>query len=68
MEKVADFIFFCFKIAAASDCSQGTKSASFLEGARNLNSILKSRDTILWTKVSLVKAMVFPIVHYDQFP
>ena len=61
METVSDFIFLGSKITADGDCSREIKRRLFL-GRRvmtNLDSILKSRDTILPTKVHLVKAMVF---------
>ena len=64
VETVADFIFLGSKITADGDCSHELKRR-FLLGRKvmtNLESILKSRDTILLTKVHLVKAMVFPIV------
>ena len=60
-ETVTDFIFFCFKITADGDCSHEIKR-HFLHGRKvktNLDSILKSRDITLSTKVHLVKAMVF---------
>ena len=66
METMADFIFWGFKIIADSDCSHEIKRCLFL-GKRvmtNLNSILKSRDITLPTKVHVVKAMVFPVVMY----
>ena len=65
-ETVADFIFWGFKIIADSDCSHEIKRCLFL-GKRvmtNLNSIFKSRDITLPTKVRLVKATVFPVVVY----
>ena len=61
-----DFIFFSFKITADGDCSHEIKK-HFLFGRKavtNLDSILKSRDITLATKVHLVKAMVFPVVTY----
>ena len=64
IETVADFIFGGSKITADVDCSYEIKICLFL-GRRvmtNLDSILKSRDVILSTKVCLVKAMVFPVV------
>ena len=64
METVTDFIFLGSKIAAAGDCSHEIKRRLLL-GRRvmtNLDSILKSRDITLPTKVHLVKAMVFPVV------
>ena len=64
MEKVTDFIFLGSKITVDSDCSYEIKRCLLLErkAMTNLDSILKSRDIILPTKVHLVKAMVFPIV------
>ena len=63
---VADFIFLGSKIPADGDCSYEIKSRLLLgrKGMTNLDSILKSRDTTLPTKVCLVKAMVFPVVMY----
>ena len=62
-EKVADFIFWGSKITADGDCSHQIKTlASWKESMTNLDSILKSRDITLPTKVCLVKAMVFPVV------
>ena len=66
VETVADFIFLGSKITADRDCSQEIKRR-FLLGRKvmtNLDSILKSRDITLLTKVHLVKAMVFPVVMY----
>ena len=66
METVRDFIFLGSKITAGDDCSHEIKRR-FLLGRKaitNLNSILKSRDITLPTKVCLVKAMVFPVVMY----
>ena len=63
-ETVTDFIFFSFKITADGDCSHEIKR-HFLRGRKvktNLDSILRSRDITLPTKVLLVKAMVFPVV------
>ena len=65
-ETVADFIFLGSKITADGDCSHEIKRR-FLLGRKvmtNLDSILKSRDITLSTKVLLVKAMVFPVVMY----
>ena len=65
-ETVSDFIFLGSKITADGDCSHETKRHLLL-GRRvmtNLDSILKSRDITLPTKVCLVKAMVFPVVMY----
>ena len=63
---MADFIFLGFKITADGDCSHETKRHLFLgrKVMANLDSILKSRDITLPTKVRLVKAMVFPVVMY----
>ena len=66
METVNDFIFGGSKITADSDCSHEFKR-HLLFGRKvmtNLDSILKSRDITLLTKVHLVKAMVFPVVIY----
>ena len=63
VETVADFIFSVSKITADGDCSHEIKRHS-LEVMSNLDSILKSRDITLPTKVRLVKAMVFPVVMY----
>ena len=66
METVADFIFLGSKITADGDCSHEIRRC-FLLGRNvmtNLDSILKSRDITLPTKVYLVKAMVFPVVTY----
>ena len=66
MEKVTDFIFLGSKITADGDCSHEIKRCWFLgrKAMTNLDSILKSRDIILPTKVHLVKATVFPVVMY----
>ena len=66
METVADFIFLGSKITAAGDCSHEIKRCLLLgrKVMTNLDSILKSRDITLPTKVHLVKAMVFPGVMY----
>ena len=65
-ETVADFIFWGSKITADADCSQEIKRHLLLgrKTMTNLDSILKSRDITLPTKVRLVKAMVFPVVMY----
>ena len=65
-ETVADFIFLGSKITADGDCSHGSKRCLLLgrKVMTNLDSILKSRDIILPTKVHLVKGMVFPVVIY----
>ena len=66
-ETVADFIFLGSKIIADGDCSHEIKRCLLLERKvmTNLDSILKSRDTTLPTKVHLVKAMVFPVIMYE---
>ena len=66
METVTDFIFLGSKIIADGDCSHEIKTRLLLrrKAMTNLNSILKSKDINLPTKVHLVKAMVFPIVIY----
>ena len=66
METVTDFIFWGSKITADGDCSHEIKKRLLLGRKRmiNLDSILKSRDITLPTKVHLVKAMVFPVVMY----
>ena len=65
-ETVADFIFLGSKITADGDCSHEMKRHLLLERKviTNLDSILKSRDITLSTKVHLVKVMVFPVVTY----
>ena len=66
METVTDFIFLGSKITADGDCSHGIKRHLVLgrKAMTNLDSILKSRDITLPTKVCLVKATVFPVVMY----
>ena len=65
-ETVADFILGGSKITADGDCSHEINKRSLLgrKAMRNLDSVLKSRDITLLTKVHLVKAMVFPVVMY----
>ena len=65
-ETVADFIFLGSKITADGDCSHEIKRCLLLgrKVMTNLDSILKNRDITLPTKVSLIKAMVFPVVVY----
>ena len=67
METVADFIFLGSKITADGDCSHEIKRHLLLgsQAITNLESILKSRDITLQTKVRLVKAMVIPVVIYE---
>ena len=66
METVTDFIFLDSRITADSNCSHEIKGHLLLgrKAVTNLNSILKSRDITLPTKVCIVNAMVFPIVMY----
>ena len=66
VETVSDFIFWGSKITADGDCSHEIKRRLLLgrEVMTNLDSIFKSRDITLPTKVHLVKAMVFPVVMY----
>ena len=66
METVADFILGVSKVTADGDCSREIKRRLLLgrKVMTNLDSILKSRDITLPTKVLLVKAMVFPVVMY----
>ena len=70
VETVSDFIFLGSKITADSDCSHEIKRCLLLgrKAMTNLDSILKSRDITLLTKVCLVKAMVFPVVRYRVGP
>ena len=66
VETVSDFIFLGSKITADGDCSHEIKRCLLLERKvmTNLDSILKSRDITLPTKICLVKAIVFPVVMY----
>ena len=66
METVTDFIFLGYKITADGDCSHEIERCLLLgrKSMANQDSILKSRDITLLTKVHLVKAMVFPLVMY----
>ena len=66
VETVADFIFLGSKITADGDCSHEIKRCLLLgkKVMTNLDSILKSREIILPTKVCIVKAMIFPVVMY----
>ena len=66
METMTDFIFLGAKITVDGDCSHGIKTHLLLgrKAMTNLDSILKSRDITLPTRVHLVKAMVFPVVMY----
>ena len=67
VETVSDFIFLDSKITADGDCSHEIKRCLLLgrKVMDNLDSILKSRDITLLTKVYLVKAMVFPVFMYE---
>ena len=66
VETVADFIFLRSKIPADGDCSHEIKSSLLLgkKSMSNIDSIFKSRDITLPTKLCLVKAIVFPVVMY----
>ena len=66
METVADFIFLGSKITVDGDCSHEIKRHLLLgrKAMTNLDSVLKSRDVTLLTKIYIVKAMVFPVVMY----
>ena len=66
METVTDFILGGFKITTAGDCSYEIKRCLLLgrKAMTNLDSILKSRDITLPTKICVVKAIVFPVVMY----
>ena len=68
METVIDFTFLGSKITADDDCSHKIKRHLLIgrKAMTNLDSILKSRDITLSTKVHLVKAMVFPVVMYGR--
>ena len=68
METVTDFIFLGSKITVDSDCSHEIKSSLLLgrKARTNLDSILKSRDITLPTKVHMVKVMDFPVVMYGH--
>ena len=68
MEAVTDFMFLCSKITVDGDCSHEIKRCLLLErkGMTNLDSILKSRNITLPTKVHKVKAMVFLVVMYRR--
>ena len=68
VETVSDFIFWGSKITADGDCSHEIKRCLLLgrKVMSNLDSMLKSRDITLPTKVCLVKAMVFPLVMWNQ--
>ena len=65
VKMVTDFIFLGSKISVDGDCSHKIKRCLLLgrKATTNLDSILKSRDITLLTKICIVKAMVFPVVH-----
>ena len=67
MEAVTDFIFSGFKITVDGDCTHEIKECLLLgrEDMINLNSVLKSRDIILPTKVCILRGMVFPVVMFE---
>ena len=67
METMRDFIFLGSKLTVVGDCSNEIKSTLLLgrKAMTNLDSIFRSRDITLATKVCLVKAMVFPVVMYE---
>ena len=67
MATVTDFIFLGSKITADGDCSHEIKRHLLLgrKAITNIDSVLKSRDIILLTKVCIFKAMVFPVVMYE---
>ena len=64
VETITDFILLCSKITVCGDCSQEIKRRLLLgrKATANLDSLLKSRDITLPTKVHIVKAVVFPVV------
>ena len=66
VEGVTDFLFLGSKITADGDCSQEIRRRLFLgrKAMANLDSVFKSRDITLLTKIRIVKAMVFPVVTY----
>ena len=68
MEPVTDFIFLGSKITGDSECSHEIKRHLLLgrKAMTNVDSVFKSRDITLLTKVCLVKAMVFPVVMYGS--
>ena len=67
MEMVTDFLFLGSKITADGDCSHEIKRCLLLgsKAMTNLDSVFKSRDITLPTKIHIVKAMVFPVVMYE---
>ena len=69
METMTDFIFLGSKITADGDCNHEIKRRLLIgrKAMANLDSILKSKDITLPTKVHIVKAMVFPVVMYESW-
>ena len=67
VETLTDFIFFSSKITADGKCSHEIKRCLLLgrKAMTNIDSVFKSRDITLMTKVCMVKAMVFPVVMYE---
>ena len=67
VEVVTDFLFLGSKITADGDCSHEIRRHLLLglKATTNVDSVLKSRDITLWTKVSIVKAMVFPVIMFS---
>ena len=68
MKAVTDFLFLGSKVNADGDCSHEITRQLFLgrKAMTNLDSVLKSKDTTLLTKVHIVKATVFPVVMYES--
>ena len=66
METVTDFIYLGSKINEDSDCNHKIKRLLGRKAMTNLDSMLKSRDTTLPTKVRIVKAMIFPVFMYGS--
>ena len=64
LETVTDFIFLSSKTTVHGDCSHEIKRSLLLGGKAMIDSVLKSRDIALPTKVHMVKAMIFPVVMY----
>ena len=68
VEVMINFLFLCFKITVDGDCSHEIRRQLLLgrKAMTNLDSVLKSRDITLPTKICMVKAMVFPVVMYCE--
>ena len=66
MDTLTDFIFLSFEITVDNDCNHEIKRSLLLgrKSMANLDNVLKSRDITLLTKISIIKAMVFPVVMY----